>query len=68
MTLTWVGVRNRAILMEDTSDAQVIPVRLYLHPSDAEDEEHNSCWGGPLLSKPELGANFLLSAPGAQQV
>lgn len=43
MTLTWVGVRNWAILMEDTSDAQVIPVRLYLHPGDAEDEEHNSC-------------------------
>lgn len=50
VTPTWLGVRNRGVLMEDTSDAQLAPVRLYLHPGDAEDEEYNSFGRGFLLS------------------
>lgn len=50
VTPTWLGVRSWAVLTEETSDAQPVPIRLYPHPGDAEDEEHNSHWGGSLLS------------------
>lgn len=50
VTPTRPGVRKWAIPTKDTSGPQLVPVRLYLHPDDAEDEGQSSCWGDSLLS------------------